>query len=69
MKNKVLTLIGSRIFYSKKGCNSCMDCKHLVHIRGKYMCKEYPRKTSVATWKFPYDNTTCKMFEEKSDEQ
>ena len=42
-----------------------MDCKHLAHMDREYVCRKYPKKTSAVMWKFPYDNTTCKMFEEK----
>lgn len=67
MKNKVFTPSGTRTFYSKKGCHSCTDCKHLLTARPLFeywTCELDSRKNSISSWKFPYDNTICSQFED-----
>ena len=64
-KNKEYTERGVREFYSVKGCHSCADCKHLIHIDDKYICGKLVGKTSYLDRRFPYDNTKCQKFTDK----
>lgn len=59
---------GVREVYSKKGCNSCWNCKHCdVSVYKGYVCLTRRLSTHINI-NFPYDNTKCKEFEQRNGE-
>lgn len=56
---------GIREVYSKKGCNSCWNCKHLVNMvdPSHYMCRSRAL-SSHHDRNFPYDNTKCEEYKD-----
>lgn len=72
-KNKEYTQNGVREYYTTKGCHSCLDCVYCSQRTGVtgtviYECKKKRGKSSLFDRRFPYDNTSCKDFQEQSRE-
>ena len=63
-KQLEFTTRGVREIQRVKGCNSCVECVNLTHIRNRVDCYACAvrNKSCLNDRKFPYDNTRCKEF-------
>lgn len=57
---------GVREVIQKKGCKSCLDCKHCQMLNSSTICTLF-QKTSLHTHNFPYDNTNCKSWGKRDE--